>query len=129
MKTIKNANAKEKGQTLIILLIAMAIALLLSLKFIFPVKVKEDQTQPTPSPVEMINKAKEVKCMNNLVTLRKAIEMYKIQEVDYPENLNLLYPNYISNFSFLVCPKTNEHYIFDFQNGRISCPTPEHKTF
>ncbi len=49
-------------------------------------------------------KAKMAKCANNLKQFGHAIDLYKIEEGDYPDFLSNLYPSYVSSKEMYLCP-------------------------
>lgn len=49
-------------------------------------------------------KAKMAKCANNLKQFGHAIDLFKIEEGDYPDFLSNLYPSYVSSNEMYLCP-------------------------
>jgi prepilin-type N-terminal cleavage/methylation domain-containing protein len=49
-------------------------------------------------------KAKMAKCANNLKQFAHAIDLFKIEEGDFPNWLSNLYPSYISSKESYICP-------------------------
>jgi prepilin-type N-terminal cleavage/methylation domain-containing protein len=50
------------------------------------------------------DKAKKAKCANNLLQFVHAIDLYKIENPDYPNFLSNLYPSYVGSPEVYVCP-------------------------
>lgn len=117
----------ELGQTLIVLLIVVVVISFLVIKFLMP--TGEKGTTGKTLPTEAIEKAKDINCVNNLRTVRIAVESYKASEGSFPSSLNQLYPDFISREDLLKCPIGGEAYKYDSSTGEVKCIHSGHENF
>ncbi|MDP3014084.1 MAG: type II secretion system protein [Candidatus Subteraquimicrobiales bacterium] len=73
-------------------------------------------------------KVKDTACRANLRIIRSALEIYRAQELTYPDNLNQLIPDFIKEFNF-KCPVIETPYNYDKNNETIECTYGAHADF
>ncbi|MGC9316862.1 MAG: type II secretion system protein [Armatimonadota bacterium] len=82
----------------------------------------EQQQQERSIPARSIEKAKTAQCASNLNQCRQLIQMYVIENGEYPRKFN---PG--EQGSIGTCPVSGKPYVYDPETGKIHCTTPGHE--
>ncbi len=81
-----------------------------------------DEGEKKSVPARSIEKAKSVECASNLNQCRQLIQMYVIENGQYPKEFN---PG--EQGSLGRCPVSGKPYVYDPETGKIHCTTPGHE--
>lgn len=113
------------GVAAISLLITVLIIALLA---IFLLSVHTGSTMPSDKKADApLKQARNVDCMNNLLQIRNAIELYSSTSGSYPSSLDSILDNIQG--SVLTCPVSGKRYQYSPGNGRVWCNTPGHEDY
>lgn len=83
------------------------------------------QGGPTTTPGMALDAAVAVQCVENLRSIRQAVQAQQVEERPYPQTLaDLGLP-----MASLRCPNTGQEYQYDPATGRVKCLTPGHGNY
>ncbi len=106
----------EKGFTLVELMVALA---LVGILVAVSVAVY----------IEATRRAKDVTCQSNLRILRSAIVVYRAANLQNPDSLNDLDPNFVRDVTGLSCPASNIPYSYNKEAAEVKCEYQPHASY